>query len=92
MLPTLRPLTCVTSFDGAVFIKYNSDLIHDHLPDLDRAHPDDPAHAAHEQQRPARVKLDLGGGGPAELAGNEPLEFKKSYVLQQSVDIKYFKI
>ena len=71
---------------------YNSDLIHDHLPDLHRAHPDDPAHAAHEQQRAARVKLDRGGGGPTELAGNKPLEFKKSYVLQQSVDIKYLKI
>ena len=60
---------------------YNSDLIHDQLPDLDRAHPDDPAHAAHEHQRPARVKLDLGGGGPAELAGNKPLEFKNIFVL-----------
>ena len=56
---------------------HNSNLIDDHLPDLHRAHPDDPAHAAHEQQRAARVKLDLGGGGPAELAGNKPLEFEK---------------
>ena len=91
MLPTLRPLTCVRAFDGNVFIKY-SDLIHDHLPDLDRAHPDDPAHAAHEQQRPARVKLDLGGGGPAELAENKPLDFINSFVITTICRYKYFKI
>ena len=85
MLPTLRPLTCVELLmemylDIKCVIVHNSDLIHDHLADLHRAHPDDPAHAAHKQQRPARVKLDLGGGGPAELAENRPLDFINSFV------------